>query len=263
MYRIERAQAEQERLEQTFKSTEDRRLRDRCQAVLMVACGRRRWQVAEDLGVHRTTLRLWLARYREAGLAGLTIQWAPGPSSRIPDEIAPRLVAWVKGGPHRCGLNRANGTHAEVAQYLYQQTGIEVKETAMRDFCHRHQIRPYRPTYRYLRGDPVRQAQAKADLAEGKKAQAGESILLSQDEARFALVPTLRATLGVKGHRPVVGTWDNKDLAYSFAAMNRVTGQLSTRLLESAKDANRRTGQSKPARLQQALAAHLRDIART
>jgi hypothetical protein len=36
--------------------------------------------------------------------------------------------------------------------------------------------------------------------------------MLSQDEARLPLVPTLRATLGVKGQRPMVGTWDNKDL---------------------------------------------------
>jgi hypothetical protein len=85
---------------------------------------------------------------------------------------------------------------------------------------------------------------------------------LSQDEARFPLVPTLRATLGVKGHRPVVGTWDNKDLVYSFAALNVVTGQLTTRLVESPADAKRRTGRSKTARLQQAFAAHLRDIAR-
>jgi hypothetical protein len=44
-----------------------------------------------------------------------------------------------------------------------------------------------------------------------KKAQAGECVLLSQDEARLPLVPTLCSTLGVKGHRPLVGTWDNKD----------------------------------------------------
>ena len=30
---------------------------------------------------------------------------------------------------------------------------------------------------------------------------------LSQDEARFPMVPTATATLGVKGHRPLVGTW--------------------------------------------------------
>ena len=86
--------------------------------------------------------------------------------------------------------------------------------------------------------------------------------MLSQDEARFPLVPTLCTTLGVKGHRPVVGTWDKKDVVYSFAALNVVTGQLTTRLLESPASAKRRTGLSKTARLQQAFAAHLRDIAR-
>jgi transposase len=86
--------------------------------------------------------------------------------------------------------------------------------------------------------------------------------LLSQDEARFPLVPTLRATLGVKGHRPVVGTWDNKDLVYSFAAMNLVTGQLTTRLVESPAERKPRSGGSKTARLQQAFAAHLHDLAR-
>jgi hypothetical protein len=49
------------------------------------------------------------------------------------------------------------------------------------------------------------------ELATLKKAQAGVYVLLSQDEARFPLVPTLRATLGVKGHRPTIGTRDNKD----------------------------------------------------
>ena len=169
MYRIDLSADQAKELERTFKTSIERRLRDRCQAVLMVARGRRRCEVAHDLGVHRTTLRKWLQGYREHGLAGLRIQWAAGKARRIPDELAPRIVEWVKGGPVGCGLNRANWTYAELAQYLYQQTGIEVKETAMREFCHRHQIRPYRPTYRYLRGDVARQAQAKEELAALKK----------------------------------------------------------------------------------------------
>ena len=52
---------------------------------------------------------------------------------------------------------------------VYRTTGIALKRTAMREFCQRQQIRPYRPTYRYLRGDPHRQAGAKEDLAELKK----------------------------------------------------------------------------------------------
>lgn len=87
-------------------------------------------------------------------------------------------------------------------------------------------------------------------------------MLLSQDEARFPLVPTLHATLGVKGHRPMVGTWDNKALVYCFAALNLVTGQLTTRLLEQPAHSKAKTGHSKQQRLQTAFVAHLQDIAR-
>ncbi len=85
---------------------------------------------------------------------------------------------------------------------------------------------------------------------------------MSQEEARFPLVPTLHTTLGVKGHRPIVGTWDNKDLVYSFATMNVVTGQLTTRLVESPAKSKGQTRLSKTARLQQAFAVHLQDLAR-
>ena len=95
-----------------------------------------------------------------------------------------------------------------------------------------------------------------------KKAQAGRGVLLSQDAARFPLVPTLHTTLGGKGHRPLVGTWDNKDLVYCFAALNLVTGPLTTRLLEPPARSKAKTGRSKQQRLQGAFTAHLRDIAR-
>jgi DDE superfamily endonuclease len=87
-------------------------------------------------------------------------------------------------------------------------------------------------------------------------------VLLSQDEARFPLGPTLRATLGVKGHCPTVGTWDNKGQVCCFAALHVVTGQLTTRLLEQPARSQAKTGQSQQQRLQVAVAAHLRDIAR-
>ena len=87
-------------------------------------------------------------------------------------------------------------------------------------------------------------------------------MLLSQDEARFPLVPTLHATLGVQGCRPLVGTWDNKDQVSCFAALNLVTGQWTTRWLEPPARRQAKTGPSKQPRLQTALVAHLQDIAR-
>jgi hypothetical protein len=87
-------------------------------------------------------------------------------------------------------------------------------------------------------------------------------VLLSQDEARFRMVPTLQATLGVKGHRPVVGTRDCKDVLYVFAVMNLVSGVLHTNTLESLQAANRKSGESKTRRMQRAFADHLQHVGR-
>lgn len=173
MRRIRLTTAEQEQLEHTFKTTSDRRLRDRCQAVLRASRGRKRKAIAQDLGGHRTTVRLGLTQYHQHGLAGLPIQWAPGQSRRIPARLAPTIQDWVKGGPQGGGLDRANWTSEEWAAYLYQTTGLEVQRTAMRDFCQRHGMRPYRPTYPSLRGAPQKQQEAREELAALKKSPRG------------------------------------------------------------------------------------------
>ena len=76
------------------------------------------------------------------------------------------------------------------------------------------------------------------------------------------MVPTLCRTLGVKGHRPVVGTWDNKHLLYVFASVNVVTAALHTDTVESRTGLYRATGESKTRRLQRAFANHLRRLGR-
>jgi transposase len=76
------------------------------------------------------------------------------------------------------------------------------------------------------------------------------------------MVPTLAATLGVKGHRPTVGTRDCKDLLYVLAVVNLVSAAAHANTLESPRDAKKRTGRSKTRRLQEAFAAHLRHVGR-
>jgi transposase len=76
------------------------------------------------------------------------------------------------------------------------------------------------------------------------------------------MVPTLTATLGVKGHRPAVGTWDCKHLLYVFAVVNLVTAAVHSNLVDSPKDATKRSGKGKTRRLQEAFAAHLRHVGR-
>jgi transposase len=74
--------------------------------------------------------------------------------------------------------------------------------------------------------------------------------------------PPLCRTLGVKGYRPIVGTWDCKDLLYVSAVVNVVTAALQTRPLESPRQATRRTGRSKTARLQALFVQQWHAVAR-
>jgi hypothetical protein len=57
-------EAEGRRREDTFHTTPDRCLRDRCQAILMAARRRRQCQMAEDLGMSGRTRQRWLNAYQ-------------------------------------------------------------------------------------------------------------------------------------------------------------------------------------------------------
>jgi hypothetical protein len=76
------------------------------------------------------------------------------------------------------------------------------------------------------------------------------------------MVPTLAATLGVKGHRPTAGSRDCKDLLYVFAVVNLLSAVVHSNTLECPKDAKKKTGKSKTRRLQEAFAAHLQHVGR-
>jgi DDE superfamily endonuclease len=77
------------------------------------------------------------------------------------------------------------------------------------------------------------------------------------------MIPTLRTTLRLKGHRPVVGNLDCHDLAYVFGALNMVTGRLTTRVVERGRAQGPRVQRpSRQRRMQAAFARHVRDIGR-
>jgi transposase len=173
MMTIHLNEGERRRLEDTFRTTQDRRLRDRCQAMLMAARGRRHRQIAEDLGISVRTLQRWLNAYQADGLDGLLIQWASGRPPHIPEALASEILAWVRQGPAGCGLDRANWTDAELATHLYRTKGIAISESTMRAYCTKHGVRPYRPTYRYLKADPAGQSAAQQDLQAFKKSGRG------------------------------------------------------------------------------------------
>lgn len=158
--------AEAERLDALFGSTDDRKLRDRLQIVLMAHRGRARQDIATDLGVHRRTVTRWINAYCVEGVNGLRLKKAKGQPSPLRPSLAGELRQWVIDGPARQGLDRANWTHAELADHLFKTQGIRTSRSAVQRFCARIDIRRYRPTYRHERGDPAKQAKARQEIAE-------------------------------------------------------------------------------------------------
>jgi transposase len=169
MIRIQLTDQEVEGLDRVLKDTDDSKLRHRAQIVLMANRGRPHPQIATDTGTSQRSVQRWLNAYLDGGLERLRPRKAKGAAPKLTEDLAPTLRQWVIDGPAGQGLDRANWTYEELAEHLYRAKGIRVRKSALQAFCRRHEIRPYRPTYRFLRGDPEKQAVARQELAALKK----------------------------------------------------------------------------------------------
>jgi transposase len=169
MIRIQLPDAEIEALERVLRTTADPKLRHRVQIVLMAHRGRRHPEIAADTATSRRSVQRWLSAYLDGGLDRLQPRKAKGAAPKLTDDLAPTRRQWVIDGPAGHGLDRANWTYEELAEHLFRAKGIRVRKSAMQAFCRRHEIRPYRPTYRFLRGDPEKLAVAREELAELKR----------------------------------------------------------------------------------------------
>jgi transposase len=169
MIRIQLSEAEAQRLERAFRSTTDRKLRDRLNVVRLAHRGRPHKDIAETLGMSSRSVQRWLNAYLERGMQGLTPRKAPGALSKIPAALAEEFRRWVMQGPAQQGLDRANWTHEELAEHLYRTHGVRTSRSAVQRLCRKLDIHLYRPTYRYLRGDATKQQKAREELAELKR----------------------------------------------------------------------------------------------
>ena len=79
------------------------RVRRRAQALVHLAQGVTQTQVAKDFGVHLNSVRMWMTRWRSAGLVGLYQEPVPGRPSKLSPVVAQRLrqVVLTEGGTVR------------------------------------------------------------------------------------------------------------------------------------------------------------------
>ncbi|QEL17519.1 helix-turn-helix domain-containing protein [Limnoglobus roseus] len=169
MIRVQLPACDRDVLDAEFRRTDDRKLRDRLQIVLTADRGRRPADIVADLGISTRTVPRWLNADHEHGLDGLRPRKARGAAPKVPASLAAEVKRWVIDGPAACGLDRANWTYAELADHLFKTHGVAASRSAVLRFCKKLGVRVYRPTYRFLRADPAKQATARGELAALKK----------------------------------------------------------------------------------------------
>ena len=152
-----------------LRDATDAKLRHRVQIALMAHRGRRHPDIAADTGTSPRSVQRWLNAYLDRGLDGLRPRKAPGAKPKLTSDLAPILRQWVIDGPAKHGLDRANRTYSELADHLLKTQGVRGGKSALQAFGAKHGICPYRPTYKFLRGDPAKQAKAREEIADLKK----------------------------------------------------------------------------------------------
>ena len=127
MNRVHTLSAEEiKALEQLHRRTKEADVRSRCQMILLSNDGRSPPQIAKEVRFHRRTVTRYIQRYETEGIDGLQTRPRSGRPPKATAAYKSRLLKAVKQEPRTLGLPFSNWTTGNLAEYLKQETGIEL-----------------------------------------------------------------------------------------------------------------------------------------
>jgi transposase len=106
-------------------------------ALALVLEGKSRWEAAESCGMDRQTLRDWVVRYNEGGLAGLLDRVPPGPACRLTPEQMAELAALVEAGPDPAVDHVVRWRRMDLRRVIAARWGVTFHERTVGKLLHR------------------------------------------------------------------------------------------------------------------------------
>jgi transposase len=120
---------QQTELADLYRSTKDVRMRTRAQMVLLAYEHQLSAPaIAAIVREDDETVRRWLKRYLEMGIAGLQDRPKPGAPPKITKEYVERSLEAVRHRPRSLEQSYSMWTLQRLANYLAAQTGIQVSD---------------------------------------------------------------------------------------------------------------------------------------
>jgi len=228
------SEVDEHQLREAIVASPEADFRDACRAVLSLARGDSRQQVAEQYGVHAATVGRWASCYRQRGLAGLRgpEHDARGRPRRLQVEHLQLLRQTVLTSPRKLGYAFTAWTLPRLAEFLQRQTGVTVQGPYLGRLLHRMGIARKRPKH-VLEGkrDEAAHDRAKTELESLKKhlGRRKKTVVISQDETEFHLYPYLVAIWSVVGSpQPEVRTPGKNQKRVLYGGLNLKTGHLTS-----------------------------------
>jgi len=153
---VEREAGDIERLGELIAGEADADQRDRYRVAWMALRGREKLEIAELLGLAKSTVEQWAYRYRDGGVAALKAKPRGGSVSKINGDAAQRLKARVEAGPTEadkvCTLRGR-----DVQRIVKEELSTEVSLSAVYRTLHKLGYSCLAPRPRHEKQDPKAQ----------------------------------------------------------------------------------------------------------
>jgi transposase len=132
-------------------------------ALALVMEGKSRTEAALAAGMDRQTLRDWVHRYNEEGLAGLTDRHGDvGPKRLLSPEQEAEVAEWVRRGPDLAEHGVVRWRRADLARAIAARFGVVLAERSISTVLRRLGFRRLVPRPRHPGHDAAAQASFKA-----------------------------------------------------------------------------------------------------
>jgi len=134
-------------LHQRYEEAPNVESRTRYQMLLLAQQDYKVPQIAPIVLRSEDTVARVLNRFLTGGLDAVPRRRPPGRERRVTAEWEAELLRVIELDPHEVGQETANWTTELLAEYLGEQTGIQVTEETVRVYLHAHGYVCKRPTW--------------------------------------------------------------------------------------------------------------------
>lgn len=194
-------------------------------AVARLAEGESPSEVAESLGVSRTSVYHWRDAYERGGDAALTPRKKTGRPRTFTPEEEEQVRRWIQGkDPRQYGFDFGLWTRLIVQEMVRERLGHELSVTSVGRLLHRIGVTPQKPLQRAYERDPEAVAKWVTETypALKKRATRTNARIFFLDEAGFRSDEPRGRTWGVRGETPVLAKPGNRQ---SINAISAVTAE--------------------------------------